>query len=285
MNYQVMLRGLLDPDDTQPRRSRDAEGIRELADSIRDHGILQPLIVFENGKRYKIADGHRRFEGACLLDLKEVPVLVLSTKPDADTLLLTQLAANLMRENIKPTEKAQAYQRLKEMRGLSNVDLAKLMHVSKSAVTETLSYLELSAEAQALLDSGQIAGSTAYTISRAPDEATRQELLSKAVRGELRREDAARKVSRAKSGRTPRQHSTFRLPMAEISVAANEELDFASLIGLFQKLGRECRRAERQGINVKTFERVLIDRSQNGLRRNGSELKAESHLMQAGGEG
>ena len=263
MNYQVMLRELLDPDESQPRRSMDAERLQELADSIRDHGILQPLIVFENGKRFTIADGHRRFEAACLLELKEVPVLVLSAKPDADTLLLTQLAANGMREDLKPTEKAQAYQRLKELRGLSNVDLAKLMHVSKSAVTETLSYLELSNEAQALLDSGQIAGSTAYAISRAPDEATRQELLSKAVRGELRREDAARQVSRAHTGRSPRQRSTFRLPTAEISVAVDADLDIPSLVLLLQELGRECRRAAKQGLNVKTFERVLMDKVQS----------------------
>jgi len=236
--------------------------MQELAGSIKHHGILQPLIVYAVGKRFTIADGHRRFEASGLVDLKEVPTLVLASKPDSDTLLLTQLAANGMREDLKPSEKAMAYRRLKEMRGLTNVELAHFMHVSKSAVTETLSYLELPSEALALLDSGQIAGSTAYAISRAPDDATKQALLQTALRGELRREDAARQVSRANAGRSPRQRSTFRLPNAEIIVAVDEDLDFASLIGFLQKLGRECRRAERHGINVKTFERVLMDKSQ-----------------------
>ena len=261
MKYQMTARDLIDPDENQPRRSLDSERVHQLSQSVRDHGILQPLILYENVDRYTIADGHMRFAATGLLGLKEVPALVLPSVPDTDTLLLVQLAANSMRVDLKPTEKALAYQRLKELRGLSNVELAKLMNVSKSAVTETLSYLSLPLELKVLLDSGELAGSTAYAVSRAPDEATRQELLKTALNGHLKRDDAARRVSRTDSGKL-RQRSTFRLPAAEITIAVDDDLDFASLIGLLQTLGRECRRAEKQGINLKTLERVLIDKSQ-----------------------
>jgi ParB family chromosome partitioning protein len=263
MKYQITRRDLIDPDENQPRRSLDQEHIQQLSESINQHGILQPLIVYVNGDRYMAVDGHYRLAASGLLALKDVPTLVLPSKPDADMLLLTQLAANNMRLDLKPTEKALGYQRLKELRGLSNAELARLMNVSKSVVTETLSYLGLPVELQASLDKGEVGGSTAYAISRAPDEATRQELIHKAMQGSLKRDEAARRVSRSDSS-TPRQRSTFRLPSAEICVSADGELDFASLIGLLQALGRECRRAEKQGINVKTLERVLIDKSQTG---------------------
>jgi ParB family chromosome partitioning protein len=260
MQYKLMPCELLTPDDSQPRRTKDPERFQELVGSIGHHGILQPLIVYPNGNLTSIADGHRRFEGACFLGLKEVPVLMLNSKPDPETLLLTQLAANSMREDLKPSDKAMSYRRLKEMGGLSNVELAVRVNVSKSVVTETLSYLELPPEALALLDAGKIAGSTAYAISRAPDETTKQELLGKAILGELRREDAARAVSRSPSVRAPKQRSMFRLASAEISVAMDGEPKIQSLIEVFQELVRECRRAARQGLNVSTFERVLKDK-------------------------
>ena len=206
MKYQILRRDLIDPDETQPRRSLDSERVQQLCGSIRDHGILQPLIVYQKAERYATVDGHYRLSASGLLGLEDVPALVLPLRPDVDTLLLTQLAANGMRVDLKPTEKAIAYQRLKELRSLSNAELAKLMNISKSAVTETLSYLGLPDEAKALLDSGRLAGSTAYAISRAPDEATRQELLAKAVQGELRREDAAIRSHCARV--SPNQHTS-----------------------------------------------------------------------------
>jgi ParB family transcriptional regulator, chromosome partitioning protein len=173
-----------------------------------------------------IADGHRRFEVCHLLDIKDIPVLVLPAKPDTETLLLMQLAANGMREDLKPSEKAFAYRRLKEMRNISNAELASLMNVSKSVVTETLSYLDLPSEALALLDSGQIARSTAYAISRAPDKTTRKELLDKAVRGELKRDDAIRRVNRRQTAkhRTLGAAKTNRPPNARASDGPKERL-------------------------------------------------------------
>lgn len=285
MRFQIIHSNLLEPDPHQPRRSMDDIPLQELQESVRVHGILQPLIVYENGKRHTIADGHRRFEVCHLLDIMEIPVLVLPAKPDAETLLLTQLAANGMREDLKPTDKARAFLRLKEIRGLTNVELASLMHIGKSVVTETLSYLDLSPEAQQLLDEGRLARSTAYAISRAPDDATRQEMLHEAIRGKLRRDEAVRRVKRTGAGKSPQQRVLFRLRSAEISVAFDEELDIPQVVLLLQELRRECLRAEKQGLNVKTLERVLMDRSQNGPRREGSEVQAELNLTQAGGEG
>jgi ParB family chromosome partitioning protein len=92
MKYQITRRDLIDPDENQPRRSLDQEHIQQLSESINQHGILQPLIVYVNGDRYMAVDGHYRLAASGLLALKDVPTLVLPSKPDADMLLLTQLA-------------------------------------------------------------------------------------------------------------------------------------------------------------------------------------------------
>jgi ParB family chromosome partitioning protein len=285
MRYQVIHSNLLEPDPHQPRRSMDDIPLQELQESVRVHGILQPLIVYENGKRHTIADGHRRFEVCHLLDIKEIPVLVLPAKPDAETLLLMQLAANGMRENLKPSERAFAYRRLKDMRGLSHGDMASLMNVSMSVVTETLSYLDLPPEALALLDSGQLAGSTAYAISRAKDDATRKEMLDKALRGELKRDDALRRVNRRGTTKPTGHTASFRLPSAKITIDLENEPEIPVVMELLRELVRECRQAEKQGLNVKTLERVLMDRSQNDPRRKRFKGSTESLLVQAGGEG
>lgn len=275
MKLMIVKRSLIDPDPNQPRTSHCPEEQNQLTESVRELGLLQPLIVYEESARYSLVDGYRRFITCGELGLDDVPAIVLTTKPDSDTLLLTQLAANSMRLDLRPTEKAMAYQRLKESRRLSNAELAKILHVSKSAITEIMSYLNLPGEAKSLLDSGQLAGSTAYAISRAPDEETKRELLNKAKQGELRRDDAAQRVNQT-NPLTPKHRSTFRIDSFEVIVVSNDELDMASLLDLFKKLMRECRK--HHGLNVKTFEHVLVDKAHNakGIRAKVVSDKSKS---------
>lgn len=83
-----------------------SEELRQLADSVRVRGLLQPLIVYEQSGRFVTVDGHRRLEAASIAGIDEVLALVLSSKPDVETLLLVQLAANSLRVDLKPSEKA-----------------------------------------------------------------------------------------------------------------------------------------------------------------------------------
>jgi hypothetical protein len=147
-----------------------------------------------------------------------------------------------------------------------------------------LSYLDLPPEALTLLDAGQIGGSTAYAVSRAPDEATRKELLEKALRGELRRDDALRRVNRRRAAETKREMVNFRLASGDIRIALETEPAIPVVVQLLQEMMRECRRAEKQGLNVKTLERVLMDRSQQGLGGEDSRSDVETISVQPGGE-
>lgn len=113
-----------------------------MSESINQHGILQPLIVYVNGDRYMAVDGHYRLAAEWPAGTQGSSATVVVSRQNRTPICCwsTQLAANNMRLDLKPTEKAMGYQRLKELRGLSNVELARLLNVSKSVVTETLSY-------------------------------------------------------------------------------------------------------------------------------------------------
>ena len=121
MRVEQIATSLITPDVNQPRLSIEPEPLKELALSIRELGVLQPLIVFQHEDGFCLVDGHRRHAAANLLKLASIPAMVLPSRPDGDQLLLTQMAANCMRVDLKPTEKAIAYLRLKKSRNWSRV--------------------------------------------------------------------------------------------------------------------------------------------------------------------
>lgn len=259
MRFENIPHAKIDPDPNQPRQLIEAVELKELALSIRDLGQLQPVIVFCEGDRFTLVDGHRRHAALGVLEAPDVRALILDKRPDGDVLLMTQLAANCMRVDLKPTEKADAFQRLQASRGWSNAELAKAMHISRSKVTQILSYLNLPEDVQRSLDAGELAGSTAYAIARAPDAATQTKLLAKARKGQLKRDDALREVSQP-SSRKDRVRAVFRLQNAEIRMSTSQRLDLDECVTTLQQLIRECRKASKQGLDVTTFERVLHDR-------------------------
>lgn len=181
---------------------------------------------------------------------------MLPSRPDGDQLLLTQMAANCMRVDLKPTEKAIAYLRLKKSRNWSHAELAQAMHISKATVTQTLSYLSLPDEAKAKLDAGELSGSTAYAISREADPEAQRRLLQAAMNGKLRRDDATARVSKRKNGR---HRSVFRVGGAEVTMSVENDLGLADYVTILQQLIRRCRRAEKEGLSVSTLERMMSD--------------------------
>lgn len=285
MQYVTLARDRLAPDADQPRRSMDDAELQQLALSVRQLGLLQTLIVYQHADGYIIVDGHRRYAAAGLAGLTELAALVLDEKPDADTLLLTQLAANCVRSDLKPSERALAYQRLKESRRWSHAELAKAMHISKSKVTQTLSFLALSEEARTLLDAGQLPESTAYAIAREPDSDRRKVMLRAAVNGDLKRDEANRRVKKKSAAKMKHRRCVFQLSNGEISIAVSEELEIPGCVALLQQLIRHCRAAAKDGLNVETFARVLADRRNNqSTSAAGESNRQQNAAAQEGGE-
>ena len=149
----------------QPRTVFEDAALEELASSIAEKGVLQPLLVRPKGKGYEIVAGERRFRAAKLAGLTEVPVVVRELD-DRETLEIA-LIENLQRENLNPLEEARAFQGLLEL-GLTQEQLAKTLGKGRSTIANGLRLLNLSRDAQKALEDGLISAGHARAILSRP---------------------------------------------------------------------------------------------------------------------
>lgn len=153
----------------QPRDHFEAEGLESLAASIREVGILQPVIVQGNDEAgYTLIAGERRWRAARMAGLDEIPAVVRTT--DEQGSLVEALVENLQREDLRPLEEAAAFQELAGS-GLSHEDIARRVGKSRSAVTNTLRLLDLPPAVQGLLDRGQLSAGHARALLGLEDRA------------------------------------------------------------------------------------------------------------------
>ena len=142
------------PNAAQPRKDFDEEAIAELAASIREFGVLQPLLVQKKDDKYEIIAGERRWRAAKKTGLSQIPVLVREYS-DRETFEIS-LIENLQRENLNAIEEAQAYQRLAEEYQLTQEEIAQRVSKSRTAITNALRLLKLENEVQQLLIAGDL---------------------------------------------------------------------------------------------------------------------------------
>src|ERR1039457_2172288 len=156
------------PSALQPRKECSAEALRELADSIREQGIVQPLIVRERGGFFELIAGERRWRAAQLLNLTEVPVI--TREADDRSVLELALIENLQRENLNPLEEAVGYAQLAELFQLTQEEIAVKVGKSRTAVANATRLLKLPASVQSLLRDGRISVGHAKVILGLADE-------------------------------------------------------------------------------------------------------------------
>jgi ParB family transcriptional regulator, chromosome partitioning protein len=142
------------PSPLQPRKAFHSEQLQELVESIREHGIIQPLIVRMVEGKWELIAGERRWRAATQLGLKEAPVIVRKAS-DRDVLELA-LIENLQREDLNPIEEAHAYHRLAEEFSLRQEDIAQRVGKSRSVVANSLRLLDLHSQVQAHLAQGRL---------------------------------------------------------------------------------------------------------------------------------
>jgi ParB family chromosome partitioning protein len=161
--FQVIPISLIAPNIDQPRKTFNTETIEELADSIREKGVLQPIIVKKkNGGTFELVCGERRFRAASLCGLSEVPAII---KDVADEDFLEwALIENIQREDLNPIEEAEAYQRLVEERRISQDEVAKRVGKNRVTVTNTLRLLRLPQEIKQYLVEGRLSAGHARAL-------------------------------------------------------------------------------------------------------------------------
>lgn len=199
---------LIDPNPHQPRTRYDENRLRELADSIRAHGLVQPIVVRRRGLRYEIIAGERRWRAAQLAGLLKVPAVVRDV-PDEQVLELS-LIENIQREDLNPIEEAQAYQRLIEQLGLTQEEIARRVGRDRTSIANSLRLLRLPSEVQALIQERRISfGHAKALLGLSSAEAQKQLAQEIIARGLSVRETeaAVRRRNAALSHPTRREHA------------------------------------------------------------------------------
>lgn len=171
--------GLIRPSPLQPRKDFTPEALQELADSIREQGIVQPLLVRGVGGAFELIAGERRWRAAQLVGLTEVPVLERSAT-DAEVLELA-LIENLQRENLNPVEEAQGYQELSNRFQLTQDDIAKKVGKSRAAVANAMRLLRLPPPVLQSLREGRLSVGHAKVILGLDDVAHQQTVANRVL--------------------------------------------------------------------------------------------------------
>lgn len=183
-NLSTLRVAEIEPNREQPRKSFDDGAIAALADSIREHGMIQPILVrpLENGS-YQIVAGERRWRAARMLGLEEVPVTIRAMS-DQETMQIA-LIENLQRENLNPIEEAQGYQELMDQFGMTQEGIAQIVGRSRSAVANSLRLLQLPGQIQQYLQEGSITTGHAKALAVFVDEETMLACAARAADGQL----------------------------------------------------------------------------------------------------
>src|SRR5580765_3711968 len=157
---------LIDPGSEQPRTRFDEEALERLTVSIKEHGVVQPVLVRRQGSRYELIAGERRWRAAQKAGLTQIPVVVKDVA-DSD-LLEIALTENVQREDLNPIEEAQAYQKLIERVGLTQEALAARFGRDRSYITNYLRLLRLPEDVQHLVEEGRLSTGHARTVLGLP---------------------------------------------------------------------------------------------------------------------
>jgi len=179
---------LISPNPNQPRTNFDDSGIAELGESIKKEGLLQPIVVRPDGKKYQIIAGERRWQACKNIGMETVPVKIMQVD-EVKTLELA-LIENLQRTNLNPMEEARGYKPLIEATGMTQEQLADTVCKSRVAITNAIRLLDLPDEVQEMIYEHKISSGHARAILAVPDEEKRIKLAQKIIDEKLSVRDA-----------------------------------------------------------------------------------------------
>ena len=169
----------IDPNLDQPRREFDKDALEQLAASIQQAGVLQPILVRENGTRYQIIAGERRYRASRMAGLETVPCIVRSLTDEQR--MEAALIENLQREDLNPVEEAQAVRSLMQQCGYTQEEAAKRLGKSRPAVANLLRLLTLSTEVLNMVLAGELSAGHARTLVAVEPESRQVELAHQCV--------------------------------------------------------------------------------------------------------
>lgn len=181
MNKEIVMVRLSDiiPNRFQPRLTFDEEALNDLAASIKEHGIIQPLILRDLGNKYEIIAGERRYKASQLAGVSEVPAII--GEMDDQTSAELALIENIQRKDLSAIEEAKSYKKILDMGGFTQEELAKRMGKGQSTIANKMRLLSLTNEVQAALMNNLISERHARCLLQVKEENKQKEVLNKII--------------------------------------------------------------------------------------------------------
>ena len=173
---------LIEPNPYQPRKKFDEERLQELSSSIKEHGLLQPIVVINHDDRYILIAGERRLRASKLASLDKIKAIVADIELDELRLRELALIENIQRENLNAIELANSYKELIDVHNITHDELSNIVHKSRSQITNTLRLLSLDEYAQEAIIDNKISQGHAKTLVTLPKE--KQKLLVDSIIGQ-----------------------------------------------------------------------------------------------------
>lgn len=203
---QVMKINEVEPNRDQPRKNFDEDALLELSDSIKQFGVLQPLLVRKRKDYYEIIAGERRWRAAKLAGVKEVPVI--EKEYTDQEILEIGLIENIQRENLNPIEEAIAYKRLLEEFNLKQDEVAERVSKSRTAVTNSMRLLKLSDKVQQMIIDDMISTGHARALLAIDDPELQYTLANKIFDEKLSVRETEKLVKEIKNPKKPKEKKT-----------------------------------------------------------------------------
>lgn len=194
---------LVEPNREQPRRSFDEDSLQELSDSIRIHGIIQPLVVQKRDDYYEIIAGERRWRAAKIAGLKEIPV-VIRDYSDREIMEIS-LIENIQREDLNPIEEASAYRRLIDEYSLKQDEVAERVSKSRTAITNSLRLLKLDSRVQEMVKEEMLTSGHVRALLGISDPDLQYQAAQKAFDEKMSVRDVERYVKKLQKPETGRK--------------------------------------------------------------------------------
>jgi ParB family chromosome partitioning protein len=207
------------PNPHQPRTNMDEEKLTELAASIQTHGLIQPLIVTQDGDRYTLIAGERRWRAAQLAGLPEVPVIVKEATPQA--MLELALIENIQRADLNPLEEAYAYQQLIDDFGLTQEEVSKRVGKGRSTVANLVRLLTLPPEIQQAVTDGRLSGAHARALLPLPIPEIQTSAMNQVIKLSLSVRQTETLVKNLLADKKPKPKQRPRLP-AELAALQSQ---------------------------------------------------------------
>ncbi len=250
MEFKLLTLDQVYPNPNQPRKIFDKQALEELAQSIRENGVLQPVLVRQIGHRYQIVSGERRYRASKIAGMTTIPAVI--RRLDEEKTMLAGLIENIQRQDLNPIEEARTLRDILLNFGLTHDQLSEKVGRSRSALTNRLRLLQLPPEVQLMVADGQISAGHAKMLAGLKDPQEAKVWARKIIADQLSVYETEKQIAREKSESSNTCQKKGRLLMSsDMHVRAVEE-------NLQELLGAKVR--IRQGKNKGRIEIEFYDR-------------------------